>query len=237
MCAVKPSKKRPSAAAKNALLTACGQTGHAGSNMWLVFSGRNGARKVLSSDTEYLHFLAVEFDPEVRAFEVRPEAVRVEVDGAEVSVQFEAIVHFRDGRIECRQVRRNAPPPLPPGAETVESRAIAKAAAQRGAAFRLVSAGDLEPLGYRIQNSLRMLRFMASASTYTLGPLTNQVALVMRRENEMTLRQLMQELSQADQALVLAAAFGLLQRGTLAMDLDRDFVTFDSTIRRAAWAR
>lgn len=230
----KERARSPRDQAKDAIVRSCGQ--HARTrrfNMWLVYSGRCEKTQLLSSDAEFVHFLACEFDPAIHRIEYKPAPIQVTVDGKRQSVEFDAIVVLRNGTIECRKLVARLDSSESEAPVRLQRVGVGEAAAQtRGGIYRELSARDLMTRKFRIQNSLRMLRFIAAAQGYELRPLINAVVMRVRNVRTLTLASLLDAFPPAQAALVLAAAFVLVQRGQASIDIDSRYVTLDTVIER-----
>lgn len=226
--------RSPRDRAKDAIVQSCAQ--HARTrrfNMWLVYSGRCEKKQLLSSDAEYLHFLICEFDPGIDRIEYKPAPIAVTVDGKAHRVEFDAIAVLRNGEVECRKlVARPRAGEAAAATPAPRNRAAEAAARTRGGTYREVSADDLKARKFRIQNSLRMLRFIAAAHGYELRPFVNAVALRLRARAELTLASLLEAFAPEQAALALAAAFVLVQRGQAAIAMDTRYITLDDVLRR-----
>lgn len=226
------SKESPYARMRRRLFALCGQQFENAPNIWLVYSGRTDRQWVLRSDLQYLHFLAIEFDPSVLKFDLAPtpRASGHDVDGQQVA--FDAVVTFRDGHKEWRRMR--VPPVDADGHAVPENRTpFERAAAEAGARYRLVTPDALESKRVRIQNSLRMLRFIAATRRSPLVSVRNSVMTCMKREPAMTLQGVVDHLQEVAPARVLAAVFQLVGSGRVELNLDHNYVNLGTVVRTA----
>jgi len=223
----------PSSKLRKAVFEACGQRAEHASNLWLVHSARCGRNWVLTGDTEFLHFLCVEFDPEVESFDLKPQPDIVRLREEDRKTIFDAIVRFRDGHIECRELKREREPPPEPeeqlrAALQAETQEIA-AKRHGGRYVRLVMA-DMDPFHLRIQNSLRMLRFLLAAKDEPLGEVCNAIALTIRRSGAPIRLEALATAVGGSAALVYAAVFQMLQRRQLSLPIDTEVLTGKSFV-------
>ena len=205
----------PSSKLRKAVFEACGQRAEHASNLWLVYSARRDRQWVLTSDVEYLHFLCLEFDPAVLEFDLKPEPQIVRLREEDRKTTFDAIVRFRDGHTECRELKRDAEP-LPEPEETLRAalqlEAQEVAAKRYGGRYVRLLLADLDPYHLRIQNSLRMLRFLTAAKDEPLGELRNAIAMAVRRhDGPIRLDVLIALTGGVSPAFAYAAVFQLLQ--------------------------
>jgi len=216
----------PSSKLRAALFTACKQRAEHASNIWLVYSARNDRQWILRSDAEYLHFLYLEFSEHVVNFQIEPEAVLLAIDGERHRTQFDALVRFDDGHIECREVKRTFDPPVNLLGEVDPRYALqhdlqVKAASHMGAHYVRICTADLEPHTQRIINSMRMLRFLSAARRMPLGDSKNGVlARLIGSNNGVPLVELMALPEIGHSALVSAAVFSLYQQKKVHLDID-----------------
>lgn len=230
-----PKPKRalaPLARAREALFRHIGQPPRQAQNLWLVYSSKTRRQWILTSDAAYLHFLAIEFDPEVKDFNLAPSATTVELAETENEVRFDAIVRRRDGRVECRRFasarRRDEE-----GA-AVRDELEQRAAQLHNAYLVHVPVNEFATTTTRMQNAMRMLRFLQAALPHPLDSYRNSVLARLASERSMTLGALVQPYALAHQPLLLAAIFELVQQGLVQLDLDTAPITLASTLERVS---
>lgn len=224
------TKKAPMAALRQRLFVSRGQRPRHTPNLWLAYSARMKREWVLCSDLAYLHFLSIEFAPDVHDFDLSPVAVSVLSYGVTESVEFDAVVGFRDGHKECREF---CAPDAPPLEEVDEhARRMQAAAAILGGDYVRLSIEVIEVHRQRIQNTLRMLRFISAARNESLVDARNEVLVYLRASpTGSSLEELAKRIVNTPTGILYAAVFRLLQQGQVEIDFDRDVVTGMSTVR------
>lgn len=226
----------PSSKLRKAVFEACGQRAEHASNLWLVHSARCGRNWVLTGDTEFLHFLCVEFDPEVESFDLKPQPDIVRLREEDRKTRFDAIIRFRDGHVECRELKRESEPPPEPEEQlraALQAEAQEIAAKRHGGMYVRMAMSDMEPFQLRIQNSMRMLRFLLAAKDEPLGEVRNAIALILRRDGAPTRLDALAASVGGSAALAYAAVFQLLQRRHLSLPIDTEALTGASLVERA----
>jgi len=217
----------PVARAREALFKHVGQAPRSVHNLWLVYSHKTRRQWLLSSDAAYLHFLDLEFDPDVRDFDLAPAPIDVARDELSHRIQFDAIVRRLDGTVESRRLTASDEPADPLQQE------LERVAAQRHNAHpvRLAVSLFATPT-MRMQNSLRMLRFLQAALTYPLEPYRNSVLARLASQPSLSVEALTQASEPSAVPLVLAAVFELVQQRHLRLDLEAAPVTLASRVER-----
>lgn len=227
----------PCSKLRKAVFEACGQRAEHASNLWLVHSARSSRSWVLTGDAEYLHFLCVEFDPEIESFDLRPQPQIVRIREEDRKTSFDAIVRFRNGHIECREIKRESEPPPAPEDQlraALQAEAQEIAAGRHGGKYVRLVMADFGPFHFRIQNSLRMLRFLLAAKDENLGHIRNAIALTLRSAGEpLSLNALVDSVG-GSASLVYAAAFQMLQRRELSLPIDTGAITGNSIVGSAS---
>lgn len=219
----------PSTKLRRAVFEACRQRSDHASNLWLVYSARHDRRWVVTSDVEYLHFLTLEFAPDILEFDLAPAPDIVRLRDEDRKTTFDAIVRFCDGRTECRELKRLAEAPSEPEEElriAMQEEAQLEAAKRHGGVYRRLCLRDLEPFQIRIQNSLRMLRFLTATRGEPLNKMCHTLQAVARSNREgTTLRMLIASVPEADAAIAYAATFKLVLARKLTLPIDSEIVT------------
>ena len=226
----------PCSKLRKAVFEACGQRAEHASNLWLVHSARNGRNWVLTGDTEYLHFLCVEFDPEVESFDLKPQPDIIRLREEDRKTSFDAIVRFRDGHIDCRELKRESGPPPEPEEQlraALQAEAQEIAAKRHGGRYVRLVMEDFEPFHLRIQNSMRMLRFLLAAKDEPLGEVRNAVALTMRSAGGPIRLDALAASVGGSAAFVYAAVFQMLQRRQISLPIDVEVLTGNSLVGSA----
>jgi hypothetical protein len=224
----------PATRLRQAIFAALRQRGGDDYNLWLVYSARNDVERLLRSDAEYFHFLTLEFDPLVKSFELAPEPVIVRIDDEDRKTTFDAVVRFRDGHSECREIKSEPAPaePIEPAVrELLQRQAQEQAAKQFGATYCRIHLTDLVPFQTRILNTQRMMRFLTAARRRSLDALRNEVLLRFHRQRTaLTLGTVLDGFASSQHALAMAATLSLVQRHHLRMDIDHALVTLRTMV-------
>lgn len=229
--ATQQHSKSPYIRMRKRIFALCGQEFENAPNIWLIYSSRMDRQWVLRSDLQYLHFLSIEFDTDVLKFDLAP-AIGAQDEESETAPAFDAIVSFRDGHKEYRRMR--VPPVDADGHGLPEDQGpFERAAAAAGGTYRLIRPDMLESKRVRIQNTLRMLRFIAAARRNSLVSVRNRIMTCLQRAPALTLQGIIDQLHDAPAAEVLAAAFQLVERGRIELDIDHQYVTLGTLVRAA----
>ena len=78
--------------------------GHQTSNLWYVYSPRTDRDWLLKDDLKWAHFLLAESDPHIKDINYSPPAEIVRIGDEGQTTEFDAVVTFKDGLTEWREV-------------------------------------------------------------------------------------------------------------------------------------
>lgn len=223
----------PAAQIRQQILETCGQRGRQTYSLILAYDLIGRKEYVFRSDGEWLHFLSLQLDPTVKWVDFAPRAIPVYLGEDHYATQFDAVVTFRDGRVECREVKSASPPSTDEERlrHALQRSAQEKAAAGLRGTYRRITPEDLRPLARRIHNSMRLCRYVAANRDRPMEVAGNNVVLQLRRLGAMPLGLIAEMAPEGEKALAVAATCVLVQRGVVALDLDRTEVTFNSVVR------
>lgn len=223
----------PAALMRQQLLEACGQRGRQTYNLFLSYDLIGRKEYVFRSDAEYLHFHSLQLDWTVKSVDFAPEAIPVYLGEDHYATRFDAVITFRDGRVECREVKSASPPATDEERlrHALQHAAQEKAAAQLEGTYRRITPEHLRPLALRILNSMRLCRYVAANRDRSMEVAGNNVVLQLRRVGAMPLGLIAEMAPEGEKALAVAAVCTLIQRGVVALDIDRTEVNFNSVVR------
>lgn len=204
----KRSGKSLAQSQRDALMETVGRRGRKTANVWLLKEPLTGKDVVVVGDLRMEHFFAIEGDPEVAKAVYNPKPVEV----TDQSVQFDAVIDFRDGHRECRQVRR---------AVVVEDvpESVAMAAERLGGRHVVVTPRDLDVHRQRVQNWQRALAAVSRCGHRSLELLEFEILALVGPGQSTTIGDLCEALTQ-DPALLVAATVRLVRKHALSSDLD-----------------
>ena len=230
-----PSTKSPTlkSRARSRLWQKYQHRGRHNSNLWLYYSPKTARDWIVSSDDALRHALWLEASPEVVRFDLNPLEIIVNVAGDAHKAQFDALVWYRDGNPEAREVKAVAEAANPKNSRTIHQREAQQAAARQiGANRRVITADDLKPHATLIANWWRVVAFIAATRDYPMGEMQQSAALKLHAQPDSTLGHLMQAVAQTDRAAFLSAVFRLHQQGLFKTDLDSAPLSLSTRIWR-----
>lgn len=202
------------------LAAAYGQRGVAPNSLWYVYSPRTQTDWVLRSDLEWDHFVLTESDPNIATCNYLPERHSLAFEGEQMDVPVDAIVTYRDGSIEWREIRFA-------GKETDEATPTALQLSQRiaagrhvGIAYRLWTEDTIRRNHMLLANWRRVIAWMTAARDRSLSGYQEELARAFKSEGVLTLGQIEAMFGEASFGLYAAAAFRELQQGMYSSDLD-----------------
>ena len=225
-------KKTPAMERRTTIVEAMAARGHAYSNLWLAQSVRANRDWILPSDPEFVHFLCLEFDPEVRTLDLAPPEVVVRVGHDDRKTRFDAIVEFVDGRRECREVKFTESVDPADVRSALQHEAQLRACERFNGTYVRVYGDVLAKQRYRWLNSARMLRCIHASEGYaTQRHRSDCGTRLIHSPNGVRLQELVTLFPPDESALVMAAVFRLLSERLLSIDIDTEWVTLASLVR------
>lgn len=215
--------------ARAKLLAAMGARGDAYSNLWLAQSFRGAGRLAITSDAAFMHFVLLEFAPQVRTFDLHPTEEQVLVGDQLQPVSFDAVVDFMDGHRECRDLV--ATNDELDGAALFQRELRLNAARRLGATHVHVRIEDLQKQTHAFWNGVRMLRTMTAAQGYAQTQFRNAIVSRLEHSGELPLGELIGPFARPDQPLAEAAVYHLLSERYVAIDLGHGPITLETSVR------
>lgn len=213
------------------LAAAYGQRGVGPNSLWYVYSPRSQSDWVLRSDLEWDHFVLAESDPTIASCSYEPAQRSLPNDGQMLDIPVDAVITYRDGSVEWRQVRFA-------GRERDEHSAAARqlnervaAAKSAGVVYTLWTEESIRRNAIRLANWRRAIAWMAAARDRSLVAYRDELEQALRSEDALTFGQIETMFGEASFGLYAAAAFGELQRGTYVSNLDEMPLSLHTVIR------
>lgn len=202
------------------LMEAIGARGRRANNIYLVYSPRLGRDLILTSDLEEEHWLLIESDASIDTFDLDPPEVVVRIGEDNLATKLDAVIRFRDGRREWREVKHAS------ALRDKDARAVAQAEAQSAAAtrdganYRRVTDEDLDRVSPTIRNWRRAVAILARTRGIDLSSERNRVGAMLRLRGRICLGDAVRAATPERRAVTAAALFSLVQAGSITCDLD-----------------
>lgn len=225
----KQRNRSPAMQARAKLLATMAARGDAASNIWLAHSFRGGGPRVLTSDAAFMHFILLEFAPDVQTVEVQPQEVQVPVGNQLHQVCFDALVDFVDGHRECRDL--TAAIDELDGAALLQREVRLCAARRLGASWVRIPIEELQKQKHAFWNGVRMLRTMTAAQGYSQTQFRNTIVRRLDHCGELTVGELLTAFDPPDWPLAESALYHLLSDRYVAIAIERGPVTLSTTVR------
>lgn len=224
--------KTPAMQRRSALMEAMAARGHAYSNLWLAQSVRADRDWILTSDAEFFHFLNLEFDPNVRTFDLSPPEIIVRVGRDDTKTRFDALVELVYGGRECREVKISEREDSEDRRSLLQQEAQLRASEHIGAKYVRVYGEVLASQRHRWTNSARMLRFIHAAEGYATAQYRNACGSRLSSEPKgVLLRDLVGMFPIQESPLVQAAIYRLLSERLIHIEIDAAPVCGSSIVR------
>jgi hypothetical protein len=199
-------------------------------NLWLVKSARMRQEWLLTGDAELVHFFLIEFDPEIKSFDLTPPPVIVKVGDDDIKTQFDACINFVDGRRECRELKFDRHSECERDKRQEEAQRIAASA--MGAKYVREYGRELaDTFPNRFWNGVRLLRFIRAAETHSLADIGNRIAISLSARPIQVLADLAEPFADHDKPLALAVIFQMLADRKVLIDLDARPVNQQTTVK------
>ena len=202
------------------LAAAYGQRGVGSNSLWYVYSPRTKSDWVLRSDLEWDHFVLTESDSAVVNCNYLPEKFTLTHRGDTLEIPVDVIVSYRDGTTEWRQVRFAGNESDANSQSGLELRRRSDVVQQAGKSYRLWTEEIIRRNPLLLANWRRVIAWMAGARDRPLSIFRDELASALKTEGELTLAQIQSMCGEASFGLYAAAAFGELQSGNWASNLD-----------------
>lgn len=215
------------------LAVAYGQRGVGPNSLWYVYSPRTQTDWVLRSDLEWDHFVLAESDPAIASCNYVSGPQSLPIDREQLDMPVDAVVTYRDGSIEWREVRfsneeKNETSP----AALLLSRRVA-AANNVGITYKLWTEETIRHNFLLLANWRRVIAWMAAARDRSLAYYQHELRHALQTEGRLTLGQIESMFGEASFGLYAAAAFGELQCGACSSNLDEVPLSLHTFIQRA----
>ncbi|MFT3850286.1 MAG: hypothetical protein QM739_16920 [Propionivibrio sp.] len=205
---------------------AIAQRGRRLHNLWCVWSYKLKQPFVLQSDVALFHFAVLEADPTVEFYELEAPSLVTEIKGESIGTRFDARVRFVDGAVAWDEVKYEL------GSDNSEAslqlQAQSQLASQHGARYRRFTVEMLQPFTNRVWNCLRMLQVLQAAQSFSVASARTCI-LARLTAGPATIGEL-RYLDFPDEALNLAAIFGLRLEASATIDLDSGPITDASIV-------
>jgi hypothetical protein len=187
-------------------------------NLWYHYSPRLQRDVVLKSDVAFAHFCWLEGDPSVLRYELDPDPVIVASGTDSRRTQFDALVEFRTGRPQLREIRSDESKASP--REVVQCEAQESAASAAGFDYLPITRAALAPHDQLIRNWRCALAFQAACRELILDPYCAEIFSILKVRRRSTIENALRQTDPVTRPIHLAALFRSLQEGVLASDLD-----------------
>lgn len=212
-----PPLRRRFGPGRSRLRQAQGARRHQLFNLWYHYSPRLRRDVVLKSDVEFAHFCWLEGDASVLRYELEPAPIIVAIGPESHRTQFDALVEFRGGRAQLREVK-TAEGNLS-AREVTQREAQERAAQAAGFDYVRITRESLAPHAQLIRNWRCALACQASCRELVLKSQCVELVARVRAEGLTTFEGALRHTDAAMRSIYLAALFRCLQEAELASDL------------------
>lgn len=194
--------------------------GRGQNNLWLVSSVKNNTDWILPSDRQFIHWIAyLETNPDVLDFDLAPELVLSQDSHEQRATQLDAIVTYRNCKIEWHEVKAGHNKNDPKN----QSQFLAQAAAasKEHVEYRIFNDTDLKS---HTKVAIRWLKPLAYANAIHDQEYSHYRALLVsyfKRHGSGRIGQILQAMPEHDPAIVLGMVSRLAIQGVITIDLNK----------------
>lgn len=213
------------------LAAAYSARGHHASNLWYVFSPRTNRDWVLRSDAEWGHFLLAESDSNIKSIDYDPPPEIVRVGDEDQSTKLDAIVTFKDGVIEWREIKTSDVLGKLDARAQHQWEAQVEAAFRNGVRYARYTEREIYVWPQRIFNWARVVAWLSAVRGRSIYSEHVEVVSLVNARGSVSLGEI-QELGTGHvSACYVAAAFKAIQDGLFVSDLDEKPLSKNSIIK------
>ena len=213
------------------LAEAYSSRGHHKSSLWYVYSPRTNRDWVLRSDPEWGHFLLAESDPRIKTIDYAPAAQIVRVGDEDQATELDAIITFKDERIEWREVKSSD------SIKRLDVRAQHQWEAQAEAAFRegvhyvRYTEREIYACPQRIANWSRVIAWLAAVRGRSLYSERVEIVSLLSARGSVSLGEIQALGSGPEIACYVASALKGVQDGLFISDMDEKPLSKNTLIK------
>ncbi len=200
--------------------------------IWVVHSIPDARRIPLLGDLRHEHFYFAEGDPTVDHVEYDTPPIATTLDGDEEGIGFDAVVHFINGRTECRRVGPRRLDRSNEASKRLLGRCQA-AARRYGGLFVEITPDDLDKAQIRIWNWVRVVGAYHRAHGHSLAVIDASLQAAVADGGVHRMGTILDTLHIFPPALVLATIAKHLRGRRLSSDLDVSTWSRNTELRAA----
>lgn len=207
--------------------------GHLRSQLVYAYSPRMQQDVVLKSWLEFGHFILAESDPYIQSIEYNPPCKEIaQVGDDNIGTLFDAYIHLTDGTLLWREIKYSREE----GKRAEHQRMAQEALAYRaGAIYERVTEKDIYKNPLWISNWIEVVAWLSSVRGRPTIEFDLAVANFFAENRVATIKELQAFAGEpTEEPFYIAAAFRLLQAGSLSSDLDSAPLTARTRLRQTS---
>ncbi|MES2072729.1 MAG: hypothetical protein V4488_20385 [Pseudomonadota bacterium] len=212
-----PSKRRHVSVAP-----ALKERGGKNENLWFFESPKNDIRFVAKGDLDFVSFVLLEGDTSVSSYNPYPGPMTFESSGTPQKIEVDASVHFRDGRTEFWQFRREEPKTRNQGITNSQ--------------FRVITDKEFRSKEILFDNWSVLCAAITRARNYPVIREAQVLHSELKERQQVTYGALL-DIQGVEPALMLSIVAKSLQLGDLQTDLANTLFNSSSVLRRSSTCR
>lgn len=205
--------------------------GHHESSLWYVYSPRTDRDWVLRSDPEWGHFLLAESDPRIRTIDYAPAAEIVRVGDEDQATELDAIVTFKDGVVEWREIKSSDSIKRLDIRAQHQWKAQAEAAFRNGVRYVRCTEQEIYARPQRIANWSRVIAWLAAVRGRSLYSQRIEIVSLLNARGSVCIGDIQELGSGPEIACYVAAALKGVQDGLFTSDLDEKPLSKNTVIK------
>ena len=214
-------KQTPAALARQMMIQKYKARGRGKATLSRYYGSKADKEFVTLGFLEFDNAMTLEVSSDITQYELYPEPIITQAGGEPYKTEFDAKAVIRNRGLVFQEVKPRGEEENPQDPRTLLQReAQIRAAEQAGARREVVTEKQLHANPTWLCNCRRVTAWLAAIRGIPTHEITNDVALRMRQEREVTVESLLAPIEESKRSTYLAVAFRLMQRGVLASDLD-----------------
>jgi hypothetical protein len=202
------------------------------SNLWFFDSPKINRRFAISGDTNFMHVVLLEGDPQVVGYNPTPDPVYASIDGENQKTTLDIHVYYQDGHTEWWEFKRSQDStPSRTGRSGPQLSAQAQAASAAGIAYRIRTDADLQNKEILFDNWLTLCAGINRCRNHSLHRESEVLTSRFHIQNKQTVQSLL-DAPDIDPAYMLAVIGLSLQKGTLTANLAHSLFGVETVLSR-----
>lgn len=204
-------------------------------NLWLVRSPKLLKKVHLCGDLEYEFWHLIEFDPNIAWYCEHPLKVTVTISGKDVTVIYDFLIRFRDGKYCLREIKfsEDIAPENIADRTSLQLAALLHWATMHHVDYKVVTEKEIQENNIYLSNIKQIIPYLRTHRGTFREDLIRPLFRLLKQNKELSLRSLEEAIAPESPQALRRLVFQLLARGELWAPLDQRPLDRNLPIRRA----